>query len=74
VLEALEKRLKQLEAAGVAGISEELREHDALFGKRVRVGEQAGTAAGIDASGRLLLRTDQDLTEPLMSGHVELIG
>jgi BirA family biotin operon repressor/biotin-[acetyl-CoA-carboxylase] ligase len=74
VLAALEKRLKQLQAAGIPGISEELRQHDALFGKRVRVGEHEGVAAGIDASGRLLLRTDHGLCEPLTSGHVELIG
>jgi BirA family biotin operon repressor/biotin-[acetyl-CoA-carboxylase] ligase len=74
LLAALDKWLKQLEAAGLAGISEELRQHDALFGKRVRVGEHEGTAAGIDSAGRLLLRTDLGVTETLTSGHVELVG
>lgn len=73
VLAALEPRLGQLEALGVSGITDELRKHDALLGKRLRVGELTGVAAGIDRDGRLLLQTTSGVSEALISGHVEIL-
>jgi BirA family biotin operon repressor/biotin-[acetyl-CoA-carboxylase] ligase len=74
VLSALEARVARLESAGVAGISEELRRHDALSGKRLRVGELEGTGAGIDETGQLLLRQTDGTISAVSSGHVTLLS
>jgi BirA family biotin operon repressor/biotin-[acetyl-CoA-carboxylase] ligase len=73
LLSGLEARLVQLEAQGIAGISEALRPHDALLGRRLRVDVLEGTGAGIDGAGCLLLRCDDASVTPLSSGHVELL-
>ena len=74
VLASFETLLKQLQTLGMAGISEALRPHDALLGRRLRVETLEGTGAGIDAAGRLLLRTDLGPLEALSAGHVELLS
>jgi len=74
VLAGLEARVARLEAAGVSGISEELRLHDALLGKRLRIDGRVGIGAGIDDAGHLLMRTDAGLIEAISSGHVQLLG
>ncbi|HKY35738.1 MAG TPA: biotin--[acetyl-CoA-carboxylase] ligase [Polyangiaceae bacterium] len=74
VLAGLEARVARLEAAGVSSISEEVRQHDALLGKRLRIDEREGIGAGIDDTGHLLLRTDAGLVEAISSGHVQLLG
>jgi BirA family transcriptional regulator, biotin operon repressor / biotin---[acetyl-CoA-carboxylase] ligase len=66
ILAALEQRLGAFEHAGLGAILDELRQHDAILGRRVRVGTHTGTARGISASGALLL----DVGAPL--GIVEL--
>jgi len=73
VLEQLELRLSQLEAGDGAAIAAALRLHDALRGKSVRIESLVGVASGIDDSGRLLVRTSDDRTVPVQSGHVELL-
>ena len=72
VLEALETRLTRLEARGMVSVAEELRQHDALLGRQLRVDERSGTGAGIDDSGRLLLQLESGAVEACISGHVEL--
>jgi BirA family transcriptional regulator, biotin operon repressor / biotin---[acetyl-CoA-carboxylase] ligase len=74
VLGGLEARVARLEAAGVTGISEELRQYDALMGRRLRIADQEGIGAGIDEAGHLLVRTDAGLVEAVSSGHVQLLG
>lgn len=72
VLEALEARLICLETRGLGGITDELRAYDALLGRQLTVDGRAGTGAGIDDAGRLLLRLEGGQAEPCVSGHVEL--
>lgn len=70
VLIRLERYLELLELSGTAAIAAELRERDALFGRRVRIDGQAGIAAGVDAAGRLLLAEESGATTAFVSGHV----
>jgi BirA family biotin operon repressor/biotin-[acetyl-CoA-carboxylase] ligase len=74
VLQGIETELARLAHAGLSAIAERLREHDALLGKRLRVGVLEGTAAGIDASGHLRLQKLDGQLERVASGHVELLG
>ena len=53
---------------------EEVRRHDALLGRRVRVGELEGTASGIDDSGRLLVTERTETVHHVATGHVEPLG
>jgi BirA family transcriptional regulator, biotin operon repressor / biotin---[acetyl-CoA-carboxylase] ligase len=73
VLIDLETSLERLSTRGMAAIAEALRPHDALLGRNIRVEGVQGVGAGIDASGRLLLRRPDGSVEPLLSGHVELL-
>lgn len=74
VLAALERRTAQYEAQGLPGILEELREHDAIVGKRVRVLGHEGTARGISDSGALLLDLGgRDELLELTNGLVEVV-
>ncbi len=72
VLGGLEARLSIHARAGIGGLIEELRAHDALIGRRVRVDESTGIARGIDAGGALLLE-DETGIRPIVSGTVELL-
>jgi BirA family biotin operon repressor/biotin-[acetyl-CoA-carboxylase] ligase len=74
ILAALERYTSRYEASGLPGILDELRAHDAIQGKRVRVGERVGIACGISDSGALLLDqgTAGGVVE-LTNGLVELI-
>lgn len=71
VLAGLELRLARL-SRSAHEIVAELRQHDALLGRRILVDGTGGTAAGIDDSGRLLLRLESGETRALSSGSVEL--
>ncbi len=74
VLASLERRTAQYAAQGLAGILNELREHDAIVGKRVRVVGHVGIARGISASGALLLDLGASGgVQELTSGLVELL-
>jgi biotin-(acetyl-CoA carboxylase) ligase len=55
------------------GVAAALRPHDALLGRRLRIDAVEGTGAGIDESGRLLLRTAGGTLTSVLSGHVELL-
>jgi BirA family biotin operon repressor/biotin-[acetyl-CoA-carboxylase] ligase len=74
VLSHLEAGLERLANHGMAGVAEDLRRHDALLGRRLRVDALEGTASGFDDSGRLLLRKEDERIEAVVSGHVELLG
>jgi BirA family transcriptional regulator, biotin operon repressor / biotin---[acetyl-CoA-carboxylase] ligase len=74
VLSQLEVRLERLASQGMPGIAQDLRPHDALLGRRLRVDSLDGTGSGIDDAGRLLLRKQDGQIEALVSGHVELLG
>lgn len=72
VLEGLEAELSCIAQQGVSGVAHALRPHDALLGRRLRVGELTGHGAGIDASGGLLVQRDDGGVEVVVAGHVEL--
>lgn len=72
VLAGLAARLEIHASAGIAGLLEELRGHDALLGRRIRVDPLSGIARGIDATGALLLE-DASGIRPIVSGTVELL-
>ena len=74
VLHDFEAELARLTERGLQGVAEALRPHDALLGKRLRVDALEGTAAGIDASGCLLLRDNAGQVHAIASGHVELLS
>lgn len=74
ILAALQQRAEQFVQHGFESMLDELRTHDAILGKRVRVGLLTGVARGITSRGALLL--DQGLPEgvvELTSGLVELL-
>jgi len=75
VLAELETRLARLERGErdqppLSSLVTELSAFDAVRGERVSVGDVAGTAAGIDALGNLLVLDDGGLTHRVSSGHV----
>jgi BirA family biotin operon repressor/biotin-[acetyl-CoA-carboxylase] ligase len=59
------------EADGLAPFLAQLSARDALRGRRVRVDQIAGIAAGLDASGCLLIETGGGV-HSVTSGHVEI--
>jgi BirA family transcriptional regulator, biotin operon repressor / biotin---[acetyl-CoA-carboxylase] ligase len=71
VLTELEPRVEQFLAGGESTVAE-LRAHDALVGRRVRVGAAEGIAEGINRSGSLLLRDEKGALEVIIAGHVEV--
>ena len=71
VLTELEPRMEHFLAGGESTVAE-LRAHDALVGRRVRVGAAEGIAEGINRSGSLLLRDDKGALEVIIAGHVEV--
>ncbi len=74
LLAALEERTARYLSAGLAPSLAELRQHDFLLGKRIRVGAIEGVADGIDERGRLLIRNSLGLVEATLTGHVELLA
>ncbi|BDY03175.1 bifunctional biotin--[acetyl-CoA-carboxylase] ligase/biotin operon repressor BirA [Ferrimonas sp. YFM] len=75
VIGHLQKGLQQFELQGLAPFLERWRQRDRYLGKPVRVlladSEVTGVAAGVDASGALLLETDSGL-QAFNSGEVSL--
>lgn len=65
-------RVRSYCLAGLSALLPELRRHDALLGKRLRVDGRSGVGAGLDAAGALLLRDEQGALQRVTSGHVEL--
>lgn len=72
VLEAFEAELSRLGTGGLPAVADALRPHDALLGRRLRVGAVEGVGAGIDASGALLVQRDDGRVDSVVAGHVEL--
>jgi len=71
VLSELESRLEQFSVSGESTV-EELRQHDAIFGRRVKVGAVEGICAGINRSGSLLIQDETGALQTVIAGHVEL--
>lgn len=77
-LQALEDNMRLLEQDGFAGISAAYRRQCCTIGSRVHVlgisNEFTGTAVDVDASGALLVRTDDDQMHTVYSGDVSVRG
>jgi BirA family transcriptional regulator, biotin operon repressor / biotin---[acetyl-CoA-carboxylase] ligase len=73
VLAALEPRLRRFQASGLAELLGELEIHDALRGLRVRSGELEGRARGIDATGALVIVSDDGREQLVHSGSVDRV-
>lgn len=65
---------RESEFSGLAALLPELRRRDALLGRQITMelpeGQFTGHAAGLDASGRLLLRLPDDRLQAFSSGRV----
>jgi BirA family biotin operon repressor/biotin-[acetyl-CoA-carboxylase] ligase len=68
LLEALDARL----TGGVADVLEALRARDALLGRHIEWHDGAGTAAGVDGEGRLVVDLDGGGRTALGAGEVHL--
>jgi BirA family transcriptional regulator, biotin operon repressor / biotin---[acetyl-CoA-carboxylase] ligase len=74
VLAAFEHELSRLEQGGLPAVADALRDHDALYGRELRIEGKSGIGGGIDGSGRLRLKRSDGRVELIDSGHVELVG
>ncbi len=74
LLERLGARYDAWLVSGLAPLIPELERRDALRGRSVRVGEVAGTAAGIAADGRLRIRLADGEDCLVASGEAEVPG
>ena len=72
-LDALLRALERWLEADADTVLDAVRARDALLGREVRWGGQTGTGAGIDSSGRLVVRTDSGEVA-LDAGEVHLGG
>jgi len=73
VLQSFEAQLALLTNQGLPALAAALRPHDALLGKRLRIETITGVGAGIDATGKLIVRDDAHRLHPIASGHIELL-
>jgi BirA family biotin operon repressor/biotin-[acetyl-CoA-carboxylase] ligase len=73
VLQSFEVKLALLTNHGIPAIAEALRPHDALFDKLLRIDSLEGVGAGVDPSGRLLVRDTAGQTHSIAAGHIELL-
>ena len=76
ILASLDRDAEHVLARGLGLVHARLVEHDALAGKTVRTEDgTVGVAQGIDAEGRLLVRSDGDgVVRPLVAGEVHLVS
>lgn len=72
VLVELERRYADWLAGGLACLSDELEQRNALLGRKVRAGARAGTAGAIAADGRLTIVLERGDIVLVESGEVEL--
>jgi BirA family transcriptional regulator, biotin operon repressor / biotin---[acetyl-CoA-carboxylase] ligase len=70
LLAALGDAISRFERERLQGFAAALARRDALRGRRVAVGGISGTAAGIDAEGRLVIRGDGGEITAVFSGDV----
>ncbi|MEZ4221907.1 MAG: biotin--[acetyl-CoA-carboxylase] ligase [Polyangiaceae bacterium] len=73
ILAGIEARTATLEAGDHEAIISELRVHDVLIDRAIRVDGAAGVAKGFSSVGELLLQTATGL-RPILAGHVELVS
>lgn len=71
VLAGFEKRFDAFVRGGLSSLLPELRQHDALLGEMLRVGDVRGEGAGIGADGGLLIRDARGVVHEVTSGTVE---
>jgi BirA family transcriptional regulator, biotin operon repressor / biotin---[acetyl-CoA-carboxylase] ligase len=67
---AIDAAVRRFEAQRLHGFLEAIARRDALLGQTVEVSGVRGTAVGIDAEGRLLVRRDSGEITAIVSGEV----
>lgn len=73
ILEHIAGRIHQWQTEGFSSMLSDIREHDALCGWQVLVDGTAGRAEGIDDTGALLLRVDNEsLPRHMINGFVQV--
>jgi BirA family biotin operon repressor/biotin-[acetyl-CoA-carboxylase] ligase len=70
VLAGFDKRFDAFARGGLSSLLSELRRHDALLGKMLKVGDVRGEGAGIGVDGGLLIRDAQGVIHEVTSGTV----
>jgi BirA family transcriptional regulator, biotin operon repressor / biotin---[acetyl-CoA-carboxylase] ligase len=73
VLGQMDRRIDEYVSRGLTDMLLELRRHDALDGRRVRVGEIEGSACGLHEDGALLVRGFDGQLREARTGSVELL-
>jgi len=71
ILAGFERRFEAFARGGLASLLSELRQHDALLGKMLAVGDVRGEGAGIGVDGALLIRDARGIVHEVTSGTVE---
>ena len=71
VLAGFEKRFEAFARGGLSSLLPELRQHDGLVGKALKVGDVRGEGAGIGVDGGLLIRDARGVVHEVTSGTVE---
>jgi BirA family transcriptional regulator, biotin operon repressor / biotin---[acetyl-CoA-carboxylase] ligase len=71
LLSRLDLRYEQWRADGLDGVFDDLGSRDFLRGRRVRIGDESGTAVQIDRQGRLEIAFDGTGHRAIESGEVE---
>jgi BirA family biotin operon repressor/biotin-[acetyl-CoA-carboxylase] ligase len=76
VLAGLERDVERVAHEGLGVVHARLTRHDALAGREIESAEPGtelrGTACGIDAEGRLLVRTEGGVVVPVSSGELRV--
>jgi BirA family biotin operon repressor/biotin-[acetyl-CoA-carboxylase] ligase len=76
ILAGLDRDAEHVLSRGLGLVQARLRQHDSLAGQTIRTEDgTTGVALGIDAEGRLLVRSDADgIVRPLVAGEVHLVA
>jgi len=75
ILRSIDNRIRNWQSHGFESMASELRQCDALLGRQITVDGVRGRALGIDDTGALIFRTnDESVPRRLLNGTVEIIG
>ncbi|EYF00286.1 biotin--[acetyl-CoA-carboxylase] ligase [Chondromyces apiculatus] len=72
LLARLGEAVSRFEAEGLVAFGAEIGRRDWLQGREIEVGEVAGVASGIDAEGRLLVRSAEGTLQAVAAGEVSV--
>ncbi len=74
ILQSIDNRVRNWVSHGFESMASQLRECDALLGRHIAVDGVRGRALGIDDTGALILRLDDETTaRRVLNGTVEIL-